>query len=541
MGIYLNSEDAYTLYKSESVKPFFVDKSEMLEELFPLVDEGSHFICITRPRRFGKTITANMIGAFFSCAHDADDIFSSLKIADRPGYREHLNRYDVIYIDFSEMDDECRSYTSYIRNIKSLLQEDLHGMYPQITFRSGGSVAEDLKRIYLQTHRKFLFVLDEWDCVFHTPFFKEKDKQSYLRFLRSLLKGKTYVSLAYMTGILPISKYSSGSELNMFLEYTMAAEEKYSAYFGFTEDEVDGLYEKYLARTNPPGFSRAELRDWYNGYHTMQGRRVYNPRSVVASLTNNNLGNYWTSSGPYDEIFYYIEKNTADVRDDLVLMISGISVPAQIREYAATSMNLSTKDEIFSAMVVYGFLSCENGRVSIPNRELMDRFTDMLQKEPSLGYVYQLARASDKMLKATLAGDTDTMLAILEYAHNTESPLLRYNNEAELTALVNLVYLSARDSYRVERESRAGIGYADFIFYPKRNPADDCIILELKVDSTPEKAIQQIKDRQYALQFLPQPGNSPVYTGRILAVGISYSRKKKKHSCKVEVLHRHIS
>ena len=278
------------------------------------------------------------------------------------------------------------------------------------------------------------------------------------------------------------------------------------------------------------------MRVWYDGYHTSVGERVYNPRSVVASLSNNNLGNYWTSAGPYDEIFYYIEKNVADVRDDLALMAAGIPVPAKVQEYAATSMNLNTKDEIFSAMVVYGFLSYEDGKVSIPNKELMDKFSDMIQKEQSLGYVYQLARESERMLKATLSQDTYTMISILEYAHNTEVPLLSYNNESDLTAIVNLVYLSARDSYRIEREDKAGIGYVDFIFYPERDTNADCIILELKVNHTPEEAIQQIKDKQYALCFQPKLGETPKYTGRILAVGITYNKEQKKHSCKIEVL-----
>lgn len=182
---------------------------------------------------------------------------------------------------------------------------------------------------------------------------------------------------------------------------------------------------------------------------------------------------------------------------------------------------------IFSAMAVYGFLSYENGFVRIPNKELMDQFDDMLKKEPSLGYVNQLARESEKMLRATLEGDTDTMLSILEHAHNTEISLLSYNNEANLTAVVNLVYLSARDSYRVEREDKAGIGYVDFIFYPERDVRDDCIILKLEVDHTPEEAIRQIKDRQYALRFEPRLGDTPRYTGWILAMGIAYDRREK--------------
>ena len=224
------------------------------------------------------------------------------------------------------------------------------------------------------------------------------------------------------------------------------------------------------------------------------------------------------------------------VRDDLALMVSGEAISIKIREYAATSMNLSTREEIFSAMVVYGFLSFENGKVSIPNKELMDKFSDMLQKKPTLGYVYNLAKESGRMLRATLDADTKTMAEILEQAHNTEVPLLSYNNETELTAIVNLVYLAARDIYKVEREDKAGKGYVDFIFYPERDKIADCIILELKVGHTPQEAIQQIKDKEYALRFRGHLGETPQYGGRILAVGISYDKVDKKHSCAVEVL-----
>lgn len=230
----------------------------------------------------------------------------------------------------------------------------------------------------LEEKGRFIFILDEWDFIFHQEFATEEDKKDFTRFLSTLLKDQPYVELAYMTGILPIAKYSSGSELNMFYEYTMATEERFSEFFGFTEEEVDELFSRYQEITAQPKVSREELRTWYDGYYIRTGDRVYNPRSVVAALTNNNLGNYWTSSGPYDEIFYYMERNTEAVRDDLALMVSGIRVPAKVREYASTSMNLTTKDEIFSAMVVYGFLNYDNGYVSIPNKELMDKFEDLL-------------------------------------------------------------------------------------------------------------------------------------------------------------------
>ena len=123
--------------------------------------------------------------------------------------------------------------------------------------------------------------------------------------------------------------------------------------------------------------TRDGLKYWYNGYCTHAGERLYNPHSVVMALENNNFGNYWTSSGPYDEIYYYIEQNVAAVRDDLALLVSGIEVPSVIEEYAATSMDVTTKEEIFSAMVVYGFLSYDDGNVYIPNKELMDKFVKL--------------------------------------------------------------------------------------------------------------------------------------------------------------------
>jgi hypothetical protein len=541
MGIYLNSRTAYHAYREITQAPYFVDKSLMLTQISSRIGIPEKYVCITRPRRFGKSVAANMITAYYSKACASDDVFDELKIAEEKNYASELNHYNVIFISFNEMPERCSSYEQYISRIENRLKKDLIRAYPDIEIDSQDAVWDILRDVYeLAGQEKFIFVLDEWDYIFHRDFVTSRDQKDYIDFLSNLLKDQPYVALAYMTGILPIAKYSSGSELNMFLEYTMASEEMYSEYFGFTEAETDELYQRYMACQKEPKVTRDGLRIWYNGYHTKSGERVYNPRSVVAALTNNNLGNYWTNAGPYDEIYYYINHNVAAVRDDLALMVSGISVPAKVSEYAATSMKLTTKNEIFSAMVVYGFLSYEDGRVSIPNKELMDKFSDMLMKEANLGYVHNLAKESERMLQATLAKDTDTMVKILEYAHNTESPLWDYNQESELTAIVNLVYLQARDMYRIEREDKAGTGYVDFIFYPVIQRDADAIILELKVNHTADEALQQIKDRKYALKFDARLGGKPEYTGRVLGVGIAYHKDSKVHECRVEVMRKRV-
>lgn len=534
MGRFLNNKEPYDKYKTVMNGTYFVDKSEILEELIPALQQEQRFFCITRPRRFGKTVMANMIAAFFENIGEKS-LFDDLQIAGYEKYKEHVGQHDVIYIDFSEMPRECSNYHEYISRIQDGIISDMIENYPEIDIKKDMAVWDILSWIFNNTGHKFIFIMDEWDAVFHMSFINEKDRENYLLFLKLLLKGQSYVELAYMTGILPIAKYSDGSELNMFLEYNMATRVRFSEYFGFSDKEVDKLYERYLKNTKNPQITRESIREWYDGYHTAAGERLYNPRSVVCALTDNQLSNYWVSSGKYDSIFTYIKSNVDEIQNDLTLMFAGEKIPSGIQEYAATAQELKTKEEIYSAMVVYGLLTYDQGMVFIPNKELMGSYAAMMKKEKTLGYVYRLANASTKMLQATLAGDTDTMTSIIEYAHNTEVPILSYNNEVELSAIVNLVYLSARDQYRIEREDKAGKGYVDFIFYPIRYD-QDCIILELKVDHTPREAIDQIKKKEYALRFKGKLGEKSLYTGRILAVGISYDRETKEHSCRIEEL-----
>lgn len=370
MGRYLNSSTSYVLYKGQTEQPYFVDKSQMLSELFPFLDAGNTHICITRPRRFGKTVMANMITAFLGKKQDSDSIFQSLKISKNNLYNKYRNQYNVISIDFSKMPRDCDSYTDYIDRIETNLIRDLRKEYPQIEIYEDDSAADVLETIFEECdQQRFVFVLDEWDFIFHKDFVTEENKKQYVLFLSNLLKDRPYVQLTYMTGILPIVKYSSGSELNMFWEYTMASEAKYNEYFGFTDSEVDQLYEKYTRNTREIHISREDLKEWYDGYTTKSGERMYNPRSVVLALTNNNIGNYWTSSGPYDEIF--------------------------------------------SAMIVYGFLSYENGEVRIPNKELMNKFDDMIHKVSKLKaqkynkkkwrYVQKQLKKSKKILYSNAA------------------------------------------------------------------------------------------------------------------------------------------
>lgn len=535
MGVFLNTIAPYTKYKMIAQELYFVDKSAMLGELIPAIGREQRFYCIVRPRRFGKTVMANMVCAFFGKAKDSRDLFGRLAVSEVEGYLEHLNKHEVIYLDCSEMPKGCCDYRSYISRIEEGISCDLAETYPKLGLDPEKALWDQFSLIFEKKEQKFLFVIDEWDAIFHMPFISESDKQEYLLFLKALLKGKSYVDFVYMTGVLPITKYSEGSELNMFLEYDMATKIRFGEYFGFLKPEVDLLYRRYLKETRKPRISREELDEWYDGYHTANGEHLYNPQSVICALINGQLANYWTGSGIYDSVFHYVRNNIEDIRDDMALMVSGERVGVRMQEYSATVDELVTRDQIYSAMVVYGLLTYEDGEVFIPNKELMLKFEELILNKESMGYVFRLAKESSKMLEATLKQDTGTMSEILQFVHNTETPILSYNNETELAAVVNLVYLAARDKYRVEREDKAGKGFVDFIFYPRRANQDG-VILELKVDHTPEEAVSQIKEKGYLLRFDGKIGELPQYTGHVLAVGIGYRKDTKEHSCKVERL-----
>ena len=233
MGIFLNSTAPFEAYKITALDKYFVDKTMLIEELIPSIGREQRFLCITRPRRFGKTVMANMVASYFGKAIDSSFVFEHLAIAKSPVYEEYINKYDVIYIDFSRLPENCQTYEEYINRIKTGIKEDLLEEFPELELKEEMSLWDILAKIFQKTNRKFMFIMDEWDAVFHMPFISQKGRQEYLLFLKNLLKDQVYVELAYMTGILPIAKYSAASELNMFVEYNMATRERFSSYLDF--------------------------------------------------------------------------------------------------------------------------------------------------------------------------------------------------------------------------------------------------------------------------------------------------------------------
>ncbi|MGL5312938.1 MAG: AAA family ATPase [Peptostreptococcaceae bacterium] len=387
---YLNTNNGYEDFLELLRYEDFIDKSKIIEKLNKSIGTKRKYICITRPRRFGKSSIVDMLGAYYTKSINSQGIFDKLNISKCTSYMENLNKYNVIKIDFSELPDERCNYDEYINMIKSTIMKDIKSIYNEIDIE----LIESIPRILEETNDKFIFIFDEWDFIFNRGLFKE-NQDDFLEFLRGLLKDKSYVALAYMTGILPIKKFTSfisptnnlccaadysvakkhsfGSALNMFEEFTFLKDRKFEEYFGFTEEEV-----KELCTINGD-MKYEELERWYNGYMTATGIKVYNPRSVVLALANDYCQSYWTNTGAMDEVLEYLKYNILDVRDDVIRMVNGDEVEIEIdEEYRAGQGNPKSREEVYSAMIVLGFLSYYEGLLKIPNNELMKEFKNAL-------------------------------------------------------------------------------------------------------------------------------------------------------------------
>ncbi len=539
MAVCLNTESALILYKELLNSEFFVDKSDIIAKISKRIRTNTKYICVTKPRRFGKTSVLNMLGAYYCRAYDSKALFDGLKINKSNTYMAHLNQYNIINLCLNDLPDAGTAYEDYINLIKESIIDDIKEAYPELKDRKFRKVSE----LLTATQDEFIFIIDEWDYIFSHELYPEHHSD-FLEFLRNLLKDKPYVALVYMTGVLPIKKYSTGSALNMFKEYTMLKDPSFEKYFGFTEEEVEMLCERQTA------LSMEEIRDWYNGYQTKDGARLYNPRSVVCALEDEACQSYWTRTGRMDEVLFFLKYNIGEVRDDVVKMVNDTPVRIDIdEEYSAGQGQPQNRESIYAAMIIYGLLSYHDGELRIPNKELMLEFQKAL-KDDDFGYVAELVRNSSDVLDATWAKNGDVVASYLHNIHNSELPVLKYNDENSLSCVVTLAYLSARNKYRMEREEsmkrsskdvspmdetprtskfHAGKGFVDFIFYPRRINLPG-IILELKADKTPEDAIAQIKDKDYCEKLRKEN------VTRILAVGINYDTKEKEHQCVIEEL-----
>ena len=521
MGILLNPGN--TEFQESLNSKIYVDKTMLIDYTNSVLRTAQKYICVSRPHRFGKSMEANMLTAYYSKGCDSRELFSNYKIAQADSFEKHLNKYNVIHINMVQYLTEAKNVEEMVKFIEEDIIGDITESMPDFVMPRRVTLTNVLDKVFMQWNIPFVFIIDEWDCIFRKNKSDAEAQTLYLDFLRNLLKDQIYVALAYMTGILPIKKYGEHSAINVFYEYSMTNAKPISEFTGFTENEVQGICKQY-------GKDYDEMKRWYDGY-CLDGLSIYNPKSVVESILRDSYSNYWTSTETYEALKEHILRNFDGLKDKITLMISGERVSVNTAKFQNDMTSLNSADDVLTLLVHLGYLtfSATNetgaGEVWIPNSEVRQEFINSVE-DGGWENLMKAIRASDKLLEATLNGDSDTVAELVERSHAENTSILQYNDENSLACAISLAYYTAQNKYIMHRELPTGKGFADLVFVPRKNVELPAIVVELKHNKTSGTAIEQIKQKNYTEKIAQ-------YTGEILLVGINYD-DDKGHSCVIE-------
>ena len=530
MGTYLNPDNDEFIMALNS--KLYVDKSLLISTVNECVRTLQRYMCISRPRRFGKSTALNMLSAYYSRGEDTAAFFSRLQIARDASFTTHLNKYNVLRINVQDFLSFSTSITEMLNTISKYIISDLLDEYPDIRYKDTANLVQVMKDIYAQKPIPFIILIDEWDCLFREYQGDDQGQRQYLDFLRTWLKDKSYVGLVYMTGILPIKKYGTHSALNMFTEYSMTEPRELAEYFGFTENEVRALCQHRNQ-------SYEEVKAWYDGYELLiphnshndtdwKSYSLYNPKSVIEAMLSGHCGPYWNKTETYEALKIYIQMNYDGLKDAIVTMMAGSSVQIDTSTFNNDMTTFHSKNDVLTLLVHLGYLSynAKTKTVAIPNREIYKEYANAvsLMNWPE---VTKSIQSSQQLLQHLIAGDAEAVAQGLDTAH-AEISILKYNDENSLSCAINLAFYFAREYYTIIRELPSGKGFADITLLPRPKYAEKpAIIIELKWDKSAAGAIRQIKERNYT-------GVLQNYTGNILLAGITYDKHSKKHQCIIE-------
>lgn len=523
MGRFVNPDNsAFQIALNSEI---YIDKTGLLVYTNKVLDTKQALICNSRPRRFGKSVTVDMLVAYYSNGCDSAQMFDGLAISKSETFKEHLNKYDVIHFDVQWCMAPAKGAEAVVSFIESSVVKELSEIYPDILSPTEVSLPDALSCINASTGQKFVIIIDEWDVLIRDAVKNQTVQEEYINFLRGLFKGSEptkYLHLAYLTGILPIKKIKTQSALNNFDEFTMLDAKLLASYVGFTEEEVRGLCDRYDRDFD-------EVKRWYDGY-LLAGCSVYNPKAVVSVMTWGDFQSYWSQTGTYESIMPLVNMNFDGLKQAVIDMIAGEKVKVKTTSYQNDMVSFKNKDDVLTLLIHLGYLAYdpESRTAFVPNEEIRNELTSAVEDEQWNEFI-ELQLKSDELVKATLDLDCDMVARIVEEIHSGYASAIAYNDENSLSSVLSIAYLGAMPYYfKPVRELPAGRGFADLVFIPKRGKLDaPALIVELKWNKSAQTAIQQIKDRKYA-QALSG------YTGDALLVGISYDKKSKEHQCVIE-------
>ena len=503
----------------------YVDKSKLIGYVNRSLNTEHNMLCVTRARRFGKSMAAKMLCAYYDQSCDSKALFNDLAIAQDSTFETHLNKYPVIYLDLT---DFTTQYSDDLSDIVKVMQgaiiQEVEQEYPDVRFNASDDLMSCLLNIATSTGKKFIMIIDEWDAIC-----READKnpdlmRRYVDWLRRLFKGgntdRVFAGV-YMTGILPIIQYDTQSALNNFEELTMISPGALAGHFGFTKDEVANLCEKY-------GLDIEQMTSWYDGYQLGETQHIYNPYSVMSAIRKHSIESYWATTGAYESLRKYIMLNFDGLRESVIELLSGNEVNVNVLRFSNNLQKIISRDDALTTLIHLGYLSYDRQRktCSIPNYEVKQEFEKSV-RDTDWKSVTDALEQSEALLNQTLEGDENAVTQAIEAVHEEFTSVLQYNNENSLSCVITIAYYMAQNQYVFVREFPTGKGFADVVLIPKQNIDMPAIIIELKWNESADTAINQIKQKGYVKSLAK-------YTGEVVLVGVNYDKASKKHSCKIE-------
>ena len=498
----------------------FVDKSGLISVLNCKIDGEKRFVCISRPRRFGKSVAAKMLYAYYDRSCDSRDIFSGLEISKSPDYETHLNKYPTIYLDWNFFAKSDSS--TVVKDAQKIIIADLKQRYDFLQVTDDLSYA--LAEINERTGERFIMIIDEWDRLVREV--DKKTQEQYVDLLRRMFKSnianKVFL-LVYMTGILPIIKVEAQSALNNFVEYSVIDPGETAQYYGFTEEQVRAICKKSLMNFDL-------MKHAYDGYIIGDQKSMFNPNSVMLAVEKRNYNSHWSKSASYTTIEHYIEIDHDNVQQKIIRMLNGESVTVRTSSFRNDMKNIDNSDDVLTLLAHLGYLSYnpETLTVRIPNNEVAQEF-ELSIGRAGWGEVSAALNDSLTLINKTIEMDADYIAEAFDKYRFESSSIIKYRDENSMSCAITLAYYAAKRFYKIFREQPAGKGFADMVFVPLPKSTRPAIVVELKHNKSAVGAIQQIKDKNY-------PEALKGFSKRIILVGINWSKRKSKHDVKIEVV-----
>ena len=522
MGLYINiGNDGFRAARNGE----YIDKSDLIEIVNMSLNSERQFMCVSRARRFGKSMAAKMLNAYYDHSCQSKALFQDLKIANSPTFQLHLNKYPVLYVDMTNFITRYRNSGEFVQHIQADILAELKEAYPNVNYGTNNDMMSVLYAIVQQAEpSKFIMIVDEWDAILRESDPEHNDVEQYVNFLRMLFKSGNSMSVfagVYMTGILPIKKYNTQSALNNFEEYTMISPGEMAASFGFTDEEVSDLCDRNH-------INKEQIRIWYDGYKIGDQKSIYNPLSVIRAVRRRYCESYWSNTGTYETVAHYIKMNYDGLKDDVIRLLAGESCNVNTKNFQNDLNVINSKNDILTILIHLGYLSFDRdtNTCRIPNKEIAMEFENAVE-DSGWNVIADALKQSDQLLQWTIAGETKHVEEAIDRIHSDNTSILQYNDENSLACVLTLAYYSAKNKYVMIRELPAGKGFADIVLVPRRDVDMPAIVLELKYNHSAATAIDQIKAKHYTESLAD-------YVGEVVLVGINYDKESKRHQCVIE-------